>query len=337
MTSRPRLTPEVADTRRAVREVLSDLLHDELVLVACSGGADSLALAAAAVFEQNRKDAAGIRVGAVIVEHGLQAVTKQVAEQTKLKLEQLGLSPVVIQQVKVDGRGSVEAAARKARYAALEAVAQELNAKAILLGHTLDDQAETVLLGIARGSGARSIRAMAVFNELYRRPFLSITRSQTEAACQDQNLQFWSDPHNFDETFARVRVRKNIMPLLEEQLGPGIAQALARTASQAAEDDAFLTHQALAECERVLKKSATSVSFAITDLRKPMAIRHRMIIRAIEIMQAPAISRIHVLEIDQLIDNWHGQKSLTLPGVRVERIEDELFFKLTRTLKPGAC
>lgn len=335
--TRPRLTPAVADTRRAVRVSLSDLLHGEVVLVACSGGADSLALAAAAAFEQTRKDSAGISVAAIIVEHGLQPATKQVATETKAKLESLGISPVVIEHVKVGSAGGVEAAARSARYAAIEKVAAELDAKAVLLGHTLDDQAETVLLGLARGSGARSISGMREINGLYRRPFLGLHRSETEAACKDQGLEFWNDPHNIDDSYARVRARRNVLPVLEQQLGPGIAAALARTAEQAAEDDALLNHLAAGLTEQHLKKSATSVKYSIESLRQPMALRHRMIIQAIEAMSAPAISRIHVMAIDELIDDWHGQKPLTLPGVRVERIEGELVFKLTKTLKPGAC
>ena len=337
MTTRLRLTAAVADTRRAVRDALADLLHDELVLVACSGGADSMALAAAAAFEAKRKDSAGIRVGAVIVEHGLQAVTKQIASQTKSKLEALGLSPVVIESVTVGKLGGLEAAAREARYSAIDRVAEILDAKVVLLGHTLDDQAETVLLGLARGSGAKSLSGMPAIKGIYRRPFLQLGRSQTEGACNDQQIDFWSDPQNLDDSYARVRVRTKILPLLEKELGPGIAEALARTASQAAEDESALYRLALTKTEQLLKKSATSVSYTIDDLRQPMAIRHRMIIQAFEVMNAPAISRIHVLAIDDLIDNWHGQKPLTLPGVRVERIERELVFKLTKTLKPGAC
>ncbi|MFM6979946.1 MAG: tRNA lysidine(34) synthetase TilS [Micrococcales bacterium] len=337
MPERPRLTPEVADTRRVVRDSVADLLHGELVLVACSGGADSMALAAAAGFEQSRKGSAGIRVGGVIVEHGLQEATKQIAAETKAKLEALGLSPVVIETVKVASGSNVEANARAARYAAIQKVATELDAKAVLLGHTLDDQAETVLLGLARGSGARSISGMRTINGIYRRPFLAIRRSQTEKACEAQGIDFWNDPHNQDDSYTRVRVRKNILPILETQLGPGIAEALARTADQAAEDEALLTHQAKGLTDLLLKKSATSVSFQIADLRQPMALRHRMILQAFEIMEAPPVSRIHVLAIDDLIDDWHGQKPLTLPSVRVERIERELVFKLTKTLKPGAC
>jgi len=337
LTERARLTPAVADTRRAVRDSLSDLTAGDLVIVACSGGADSLALAAAAAFEQNRKDAAGIKVAAVVIEHGLQAITKQVAIDTKAKLEALGIAMVRIETVQVGKVGGTEAAARTARYAAIEQVAHELGAKAVLLGHTLDDQAETVLLGLARGSGAKSLSGMQATNGLYRRPLLGLRRGDTEQACKDQALDYWNDPHNEDVAFSRVRVRKTLLPALEAELGPGVAEALSRTASQAVEDDAELSRQATAMNEKYLKKAATSVSFEVASLQQPLAIRHRMVIQAIQAINAPAISRIHVLAIDGLIDNWHGQKPLTLPGVRVERIERELVFKTTKTLRPGAC
>lgn len=337
MTERARLTPAVADARRAVRDSLSDLVSGDVVIVACSGGADSLALAAAAAFEQNRKGAAAVQVAAVIIDHGLQAITKQVAIDTRAKLEALGISPVRIEAVQVGKVGGTEAAARAARYSALDKVANELSAKAVLLGHTLDDQAETVLLGLARGSGAKSLSGMAALNGLYRRPFLLLRRRDTEQACKDQGLDYWNDPHNQDLAFSRVRVRKTLLPALEVELGPGVAEALGRTAAQAAEDEAVLSQQAADLNAKFLKKAATSVSFEIASLQQPLAIRHRMVIQAIEAMNAPAISRTHVLAIDDLLDNWHGQKPLTLPGVRVERIERELVFKTTKTLRPGAC
>ena len=151
MPQRPRLTPAIADVRRAVRESFAEagVGAGDLVLVACSGGADSLALAAAAGFEGAR---AGVRVGAVIVEHGLQAETVAVAATTAEVLGGLGLSPVEVLSVSVGAGAGPEAAARTARYEALDAAAAAHGARFVLLGHTLDDQAETVLLGLGRGS-----------------------------------------------------------------------------------------------------------------------------------------------------------------------------------------
>ena len=161
MTDRPRLTPAIADVRRAVRESwdASGVVAGDLVLVACSGGPDSLALAAAVAFEAPR---AGIQAGAVIVEHGIQEITREVAARTAEGLKDLGLDPVQVAHVTVGAEGGPEAAARTARYAALDEAGAALDAKVIMLGHTLDDQAETVMLGLARGSGPRALNGMAV-------------------------------------------------------------------------------------------------------------------------------------------------------------------------------
>ena len=236
MTDRPRLTPAIADVRRAVRENWSaaGVAEGDLVLVACSGGPDSMALAAAAAFEGPR---AGIRVGAVVVEHGLQVITAAVAKQTQANLRKLGLDPVDVLAVVVDGEGGPEAAARSARYAALDSAQTSHSARFVMLGHTLNDQAETVLLGLARGAGARSLSGMAELTGRYLRPLLGISRETTVQACQDSGLKVWNDPHNNNSEFSRVRVRREVLPLMEEKLGPGISAALARSA-QLLRDDA---------------------------------------------------------------------------------------------------
>jgi len=327
---RPRLTPAVADVRRAVRESLVDALPGELVLVACSGGPDSMALAKGLAFEGPK---AGLRIGAVIVEHGLQEVTKEVAASTAEKLTKLGFDPVVIKGVKV--AGSNEAAARVARYRALDEAASELDASYVLLGHTLDDQAETVLLGLARGAGARSLSGMASQNGRYLRPLLSISREITLAASVD--LDPWHDPHNKSEKFTRVRVRETVLPVLEAELGPNIAEALARTATQLREDADYLEEVALAEYESMVRLAPTALTLPVAELAELQpAIRLRVIKHSLEVLGSQPL-RVHVLAVNELIDDWHGQKALTLPGVRVVRKSEQLELKTTKTLKPGAC
>ena len=210
MPDRPRLSPAIADVRRAVRASLAALAPASsttapLVLVALSGGPDSLALAAATAFEAPR---AGLRAGAVIVDHGLQPGSADAAAAAAAQAQHLGLDPVRIERVVVGTEGGPEAAARAARYAALTRVADETGAVAVLLGHTLDDQAETVLLGLARGSGAASLTGMSRVAGLYRRPLLGIRRSTTVQCCADSGLEPWLDPQNDDGAFARVRVRR---------------------------------------------------------------------------------------------------------------------------------
>jgi tRNA(Ile)-lysidine synthase len=326
----------VADVRRAVRESFEHhgVLQGDLVLVACSGGPDSVALAAGLAFEGPKL---GLRIGAVIVDHGIQAATAKVSLDTKELLLSLGYDPVEIVQVSVGIEGGLEAAARSARYEAIDEVAAGLDAKYILLGHTRDDQAETVLLGLARGAGARSLSAMAELTGRYLRPLLAITRQMTVQACEDAGLPVWQDPHNSEERFARVRVREQVLPVLERELGPGIAEALARTADQLREDSDLLDEQAEHAYHQVVKNGPTSLMIAVTALAElPQAIRYR-VIRMAGTTLGGHLHRSHVLEIDRLLTNWHGQKPLAVPSVRVERTGENIVFKSTKTLKPGAC
>jgi tRNA(Ile)-lysidine synthase len=236
------LTPAIADVRRAVREsfAAAGLLEASdskpVILVGVSGGADSLALAAATGFEAPR---AGILAGAVVVDHGLQAGSADVAERVAAQARSFGLEPVLVMRVDVGqaaSAGGPEAAARAARYGAFEAAMAETGASRVLLAHTLDDQAETVLLGLARGSGPTSLQGMAAQTGAYLRPLLGIRRAGTRQFCIDSGLEAWEDPHNDDPAYARVRVRHEVLPVLERELGPGVAEALARTAEHLRED-----------------------------------------------------------------------------------------------------
>ncbi|MCG5215396.1 tRNA lysidine(34) synthetase TilS [Streptosporangium sp. KLBMP 9127] len=314
--------PAVADVRRALREALADLGPGALVLVACSGGADSLALAAALGFVAPR---AGLRGGLVTVDHGLQEGSAVQAAEVLRLASGLGLEPAETLHAVVGGEGGPEAAARQARYAALEEAADRLGAAAVLLGHTRDDQAETVLLRLARGSGTRSLSGMAAVAGRYRRPFLQLSRETTTAACAALGLAPWDDPHNLDPRFTRVRVRRRLLPVLEEELGPGVAEALARTARLCREDADALDEWA--ESAYV----AASVDFALSDIPLepgavalavpvleglPDAVRRRVVRRAAVAAGAPSgsVSAAHVLAADRLVTAWRGQRGVDLPG-----------------------
>jgi tRNA(Ile)-lysidine synthase len=323
---RPRLTPAIADVRRAVRQLLeqTDLAPEFLVLVAVSGGPDSLSLAAATAFEAQR---AGIRAGAVVVDHGLQPGSADVASRAAEQARSFGLDPVLIRAVSVDVTGGPEAAARTARYAALDEAASETGATLILLGHTLDDQAETVLLGLARGSGPTSLHGMSSVAGRYARPLLGIRRSSTLQFCEDSGLEPWIDPQNADPSFARVRVRETVLPLLERELGPGIAEALARTADQLREDSDALDHFAEELTEELAELAESGISLPVRALASnPPALRQRLIRLAVEGEFHVSLSRAQTLEVSRLITHWHGQKALDLPGVRVERRGSLLIF-----------
>ncbi|MEU8249803.1 tRNA lysidine(34) synthetase TilS [Nonomuraea sp. NPDC048916] len=307
--------PAVADVRRVVRESLADVPEGRLVLAACSGGADSLALAAALGFVAPR---AGLRAGLLTVDHGLQPGSAERAARVAAMADRLGLELAEVLTVEVGTAGGPEAAARDARYEALAGAADRLQAAAVLLGHTRDDQAETVLLGLARGSGLRSISGMAARSGRYRRPFLEISRATTVAACRALGLSPWEDPHNEDPRYARVRVRTRILPVLEEELGPGVAGALARTAAMAREDaDALAEWAEKAYQDCALSDISGSVTLAVSGLEGlPRAVRRRVLRRAAIAAGAPsgALSAAHVLAVDRLITHWHGQKAVDLPG-----------------------
>jgi len=327
MPERPRLTPAVADVRRAVRTSLDGLGADSLVLVALSGGPDSLALAAATAFEAPR---AGLRAGAVVVDHGLQAGSAEVAAAAAAQARSLGLAPVVVRRVDVGRAGGPEAAAREARYRALREVATETGASAVLLGHTLDDQAETVLLGLARGSGPTSLQGMDATSGPWRRPLLAVRREATRASCADLGLEPWRDPHNADPSYARVRVRETVLPVLERELGPGVAEALVRTAAQLREDSEALDHFAEEQAEEVADHAEAGISLDVRSLAaNPAALRQRLIRLAVASEFAVTLSRAQTLEVARLVTDWHGQKAVALPGITVVRTGGALHFAAT--------
>ena len=313
-------TPSAVVIRNAVRASLVQFEAGDCVLVAISGGADSLALAYALSIEA---PLAAIRLVGVTVDHQLQDASSKQANKVIEQLNGMGITENEVVKVKVEINEGLEASARKARYEALDMCAQKYGAVAIYLGHTRDDQAESVLLGLARGSGTRSLSAMAQVNGKYFRPLLAITRQQTEAACNEMNLSPWNDPHNLDTQFARVRVRNVVMPILEENIGPGISEALARSANLLRDDADALDGLA----ENVIG----AMDLADLDCEKlaalPRAIRTRILRRAIYAAGAPSgsLSAEHVSAVEALVTAWSGQGPAHLPGgVKVSRLSGRL-------------
>ena len=326
--------PAVAAVRLAVRRELADVRPADHagpqpviqpVLVACSGGADSLALLAATVFEGRGR----WHVVGVTVDHGLQTGSADHAARVVAQMAALGAGETVAVKVSVQSAGhGPEAAARKARYAVLGEAAARFGAAVVLLGHTLDDQAETVLLGLARGSGSRALSGMRRRFECYRRPLLDLTRAQTEAACRAKGIEVWADPHNEDPRFTRSRVRHRVLPVLEAELGPGVAASLARTADQLREDAEALDDLADRAWPEVQGRAAGSLD-ASRLAGLPDAVRRRLLRQASLAAGAPAaeLFRVHVLAVDQLVTAWRGQAHVDLPGhLRVLRDDGELRF-----------
>jgi tRNA(Ile)-lysidine synthase len=306
--------PAIAAIRLAVRKSLAGYAPGGLVLVACSGGADSIALACAAAFVAPRM---ALRFGGITVDHNLQAGSHEQAERVVRFLRGLGFDPVESLSVDVRGPGGPEAAARVARYAALDGAAARLGADAVLLGHTRDDQAETVLLGLARGSGARSLAGMPRRTGRYVRPFLDLPRAITLAASHAEGHEPWDDPHNTDPAYTRSRVRHAALPALTEALGPGIPEALARTAKMLRDDTEALDAWSLREFTRLLEDCDLSHALDVEELAVlPTAVRRRIIRLSALRAGCPGsdLAAVHIEAVDALITGWRGQGPLHLPG-----------------------
>jgi tRNA(Ile)-lysidine synthase len=328
--------PAVAEVRSAVRRCLGEFAGGDLVLAACSGGADSLALAAALAHEGPRR---GLRAGGVTVDHGLQPGSADRASEVARVLTGLGLEPVAWLRAAVppgSGNGGPEAAARTARYAALGDAAQRAGAAAVLLAHSRDDQAESVLLGLARGSGIRSLAGMPPRRGLYRRPLLGVSRVTLRAACEALGLRPWDDPQNADPAFARARVRHRALPALEDALGPGVAEALARSARQFRADADVLENLAASQAERVRGEGGGWQADLLAGL--PEAIRTRVLRRAAIDAGCPpgALTAGHVDALDALVTSWHGQRWADLPGgVQARRQRGRLLFTAGHPSEPA--
>jgi len=309
------LDPTVAEGRRLLRLALADLEPGSRVDVALSGGADSLALAACLSFVASE---AGWMAGAVVVDHGLQPGSDDVAARAAEQATALGLDAEVV-AVEVGNDGGPEAAARDARYAVLRARPVD----AVLLGHTLDDQAETVLLGLGRGSGPRSLAGMVAVDGVVRRPFLGLRRADTERICTASDLPWWTDPHNADRGFRRNRLRHEVLPLLEDVLDGGVAEALARTADQLRADSVLLD---------ALAAEVADPCDVPTLVALAPALRSRVLRRAA--LEAGAdgseLASVHLGELDRLVTDWRGQERVELPGrVSASRVGDALRFDPT--------
>lgn len=313
-----RLAPVVGKARKQLQNALASAGYPQRVLVACSGGPDSLALATVAAYFGRRGHVDGhpIAVASVVVDHQLQPGSAEVASRTATVLRELGLSPVEVRTVEVAATGfGPEAAARDARHAALESAAEDLACDAILLGHTLDDQAEQVLLGLARGSGTRSLAGMRPARGRLLRPFLGLRRDETLEICEVEELSPWHDPSNADPAFARSRTRVEVMPVLEEKLGPGVAESLARTAAILQQDADFLEDLANETYLSLVRREGGDAWLPEDAVRGlPAALRFRVIAKAAADVggQQPGYGRLQAAEA--LLRRQGSAGPVELPG-----------------------
>lgn len=302
--------PAIAAVRTAVRDFLASIdgaVASGEVCVAVSGGADSLALAEATAFTGSR---AGLKVRALVVDHGLQEGSAETAAKAASTARELGVDTADVLTVKVEGAGGPEAAARRARYRALRSALPDGHGL-VLLGHTLDDQAETVLLGLGRGSGPRSLAGMRPHDPPWGRPLLGVARATTRQACRALGVEPWEDPHNADPRFTRVRLRTEVVPLLEDVLSGGVAASLARTAAQLREDTEALDTLAGDVYLRAFTEDGLDVAALATE---PPALRRRVLRRWLLDSGVRELTDAHLRSVDALIGNWRGQGGVWLPG-----------------------
>lgn len=339
--------------RRAVGQAL---VPGGLTLVACSGGADSLALAAAAAWHHRRSaennddaqahanaqagsqaqpraetqshaetqphssgDSQQTRVGAVVINHHLQTGSDEVSARAAEQLRSLGLEPVITLSAQIDPHSDQgpEAAARAGRYRAFATAMAETGAQRILLGHTKDDQAEQVLLGLARGSGTRSLAGIPPVRGPFHRPLLGLTRAETEAICAHEELQPWQDPDNADPRFLRSKIREQVLPYLEQHLDAGIREALVRTAEIAAADAQYLEEQAKTAFTQLLEDPDPQgrLRLKLKGLQDwPPAIRRRVIALAVVACGAPAPTAERIAAVEKLVTGSKSAGPVQLEG-----------------------
>ncbi|MCF8529268.1 MAG: tRNA lysidine(34) synthetase TilS [Aquiluna sp.] len=323
MQKRPRLIPEVAHARTKLTQALENagVAAGDRVVLAVSGGSDSLALALAMSFVGPKL---GIESQVVVVDHDLQAGSGEIALAAVAACKEMGLTDSRVVRVKVAQNGEgLEAAARTARYKVLEEARQSISAKAIILAHTKDDQAESVMLGLVRGSGLASIAGMAPWDpdRHLLRPFLGLTKAELRSALTANEISYWEDPHNQDPKFKRVAVRQALIQL-EESLGPGIAQALSQTADIAREAQDYIASQA---AQLLFEIRVSEGQYQLEKLESAhAALRNKTLHLMCQEFGARSLSFDLVEMVAGLVTNWHGQKPIALSGITVERVKDLL-------------
>jgi tRNA(Ile)-lysidine synthase len=276
------------------------------LILACSGGADSLALTLGVLAVADGRTVIG-----ATVDHGLQAGSADRARTCAELMRRLGCADARILTVTVGRDGGLEAAARRARYGALAGLSGSWGDAPVLLGHTADDQAETVLLGLARGSGPRSIAGMRPWRAPWGRPLLGVTRADTEAAARAAGLEPWRDPHNADPAFTRVRVRREVLPLMEEVLGGGVRDALARTAELMSDDLSALDAIAADALDRARAGDALLVG-SVAQL--PAGVRRRVLRSWLASVGSGALTHDHLTRLDRQLTDPHGPAQVRVPG-----------------------
>ena len=311
--------------RSAIKNFLKNTPDTAPIGIGCSGGADSLALLAGlSTIYRNRRSQ---QVHVVIIDHQLQSVTAEVAQTTADYAKAYGFIPHIVQVNVATTKEGVEAAARTARYDAFETIIKQENLQKFFLAHTMNDQAEQVLLGLLRGSGTRSLSGIRETRDTYARPFLnSLTRSDTEAVCFEANLDYWNDPHNQSEEYARV-VARQFLTEMSGKLKQDFVRPLAKSAQISSEDSEALDFYVLKEYSHF----EASHSWSVADIEAlPKSVRVKLYKLKLSEMGSHTDSLTFLLlnRVDEFVTDWRGQKEVNFSnGVAVARKNNEIIFQ----------
>jgi len=302
--------PATMQVRQAARAQLAKFKPADLVLVACSGGADSLALAKAVSLEAPM---ANLSAGAIVVDHGWSKEAGEVVATTVTTLEEMGLAPVVA--VKLPAHERSETAARSLRYTALQEVAIKTKARAVFTAHTQNDQAETLLMRLARGSGTTSLAGIPRQRDIFFRPLLDVSREITQAACAEWSLSFWQDPANEDLSHTRVKVRKIALPALVEALGESVIQGLTRSADLLRDDAEVLDSLSMQVFDLVFDQKSQRLNAEKLSQEQP-AIARRVLLTWISQRGVPRaeLNYLHATQLQTLLSQDLNSIRIALPA-----------------------
>src|SRR5215208_5447612 len=313
----------------------------ETIVVAVSGGADSTALLLA-IEELKTLNKLVVDICVAHLDHWLRDSSAQDAKWVKELAAKLGYRSVIGRStVAEDAKATsdnLEQAARKARYAFLERMAKKLSANYVLTAHTMDDQAETVLMRLMRGSAGAGLGGMEAVRPLAKnssiklvRPLLWARRSDTEEYCRLRRTAFLSDEMNDDQRFVRVKVRKQLLPLMES-FNNKIVEALSRTAAQLREDGAVLFNDSGALLKRASLEAETETPALDVKVLSaaPPALRRRALRQWLAEARGSArrLEMVHLSSVEKLLDGNSGGRVVELPsGGRVRRKRNRLEFE----------
>lgn len=323
---------------------------DETAIVAVSGGADSTALLLA-LDELKNAHKLSTKICVAHLDHRLRSTSAKDAAWVKELANKLGYECVVgrskVEEIARENADNLEQAAREARYAFLERTAKRKSAQYVLTGHTMDDQAETVLMRLMRGSASPGLGGMEQVRPFGKtskiklvRPILWARRSETETYCRVRKTEFLTDEMNADQKFSRVKVREQLLPLMQS-FNNKIVEAISRTASQLREDAAVLLNDSDALLRRaaVLDNGEDETQTPVLDVKVLAVAAPALRRRALRQWIAEArgntrrLEMVHLLAVENLLEGTAGGRVVELPGgLRVRRKKNRLEFEVSDSL-----